>query len=135
MLMMKYVDFGLKRPANIHLAIMEKLLMVIGDADIGTRTATIPPITHVPTVNCCVYLLLLIAIMKVVMTMKHVIVEVTMEDVELCHKIPDTINLKMMEKVLMVMGEVYIGIRPPPLPLIIQVILVDCWIFLFMVMT
>ena len=69
------------------------------------------------------------------MTMKHVIVEVTMEDVELCHKIPDTINLKMMEKVLMVMGEVYIGIRPPPLPLIIQVILVDCWIFLFMVMT
>ena len=38
-----------------------------------------------------------------------------------------------MEKVLMVMGELYICLRPAPLPTIIQVRFLDCWFFIFMV--
>ena len=40
----------------------------------------------------------------------------------------------MEEKVLMVMGEVDIGIIPAPIPTILQVILVYFWVFLFIVM-
>ena len=40
----------------------------------------------------------------------------------------------MEDKVLMVMGEMYIGLTPAPLPPITQVILLYCWVFLFMFM-
>ena len=57
-----------------------------------------------------------------------------MEDMELGHKLSATLPLIITEKLLIVMGEVYIGLRPSPIPPKIQVILVDCWIFMFMVM-
>ena len=66
-------------------------------------------------VECCIYLVLLIVSMKVLMTMKHVIVGAMMEDVGLGHKIPYTITSTIVEKVLMVMGEVDIGLRPAPI--------------------
>ena len=41
----------------------------------------------------------------------------------------------MMDKLLTVMVEVYIGLRPAPIPSIIQVLLVDHWVFIVMFMT
>ena len=40
------------------------------------------------------------------------------EDVNLGLKIPDTISFTMVDKVLMLMGELDIGIRPATLPII-----------------
>ena len=40
----------------------------------------------------------------------------------------------MMDKIVMVMGEVNLGIRPSPLPPIFQVFLVYHWVFIAMVM-
>ena len=40
----------------------------------------------------------------------------------------DTITLKILEKVLKVMGEVDIGLRPSLIPTISQVIFVDNWV-------
>ena len=57
-----------------------------------------------------------------------------MEDVELDIKRPATLTFTITEKVLMVTGEADIGLRPEPLPPIIQVSLVDCLVFLFMFM-
>ena len=57
-----------------------------------------------------------------------------MEDVELGLKRSATLPFTITEKVLMFMGEVDIGLRPAILPPIIQVSLVDHWIFLFVVM-
>ena len=108
--------------------------MLTGEVYIGTRTATLPPIAHMTMVYFCIYLVLLVMFMKFFMPMKHVILGVVMEDVELGHNRPSTINFTIVEKVLMVMGKVYIGLIPAPFPPIIQTILVDCWIFLFMVM-
>ena len=39
------VDIGLNIPAAISLAILKKLLMVIGDVDIYPRPATLTPVT------------------------------------------------------------------------------------------
>ena len=61
------------------------------------------------------------------------IVGVITEEVEVGINIQATLPLKMTEKVLMVMGEVGIGLIPPPIPPIIQAILVYCWVFIFMV--
>ena len=60
MLMMADVDIGLKRPATITLTILEKLLTVIGEVDIGPIKATLTPIIQVTMVYCCVYLLILV---------------------------------------------------------------------------
>ena len=68
------------------------------------------------------------------MKMKEVMVGFTMEDMEVDINKSATINFTTTEKVLMVMGEVDIGLRPAPFPPIIKVILLDFWVFLFMVM-
>ena len=49
-------------------------------------------------------------------------------------KIPATLHFTNTEKVLMVMLEVDIGLIPDPITPIILLILVDCWVFLFMFM-
>ena len=60
MLMMADVDLGLHRPSTLTLGIRKKLLVVIGEAGIGSIPATIPPITEVTMLDCCVYLLILV---------------------------------------------------------------------------
>ena len=56
---------------------------------------------------------------KVFMSMKEVVVVVMMEDVYLGLKISATIPFTIVDKLLMVMGEVDIGIIPSPIPPII----------------
>ena len=46
------VYIGLKIPATFHLAIQEKLLMVMGELDIGPRPFTFTPITQLTMVYC-----------------------------------------------------------------------------------
>ena len=53
MFIMAEMDLGLKRPDTILLAILEKMLMLIGDLDIVPRTTTVPPITQVTMVDSC----------------------------------------------------------------------------------
>ena len=67
----------------------------------------------------------------VFMTTKEVMVGVAME---VGLKILANLPFKMMEKLLMVIGEVDIGIRPYPLPPIIKSILLHLWVFLLMFM-
>ena len=134
MLMIEYVDLGLKRPDTDNSTIVEKVLIMIREVVIGLRPATLHPITHVTMVDCCVYLLLLVLFTHVFTEMKEVIVVVMTEDVDLGLKKPDTIPFKIVQLVLMVMGEVDIGLRPAPLPHIIQVILVHHWGFILVVM-
>ena len=59
----------------------------------------------------------------------------TMEDMEVDINKSATINFATTEKVLMVMGEVDIGLRPAPHPHTIQERLVDHWVFIVIVMT
>ena len=107
--------------------------MMIGEADIGPIPVTSLPINRVTMIDCGIYLLLLVMFMKVFMTMKEMIVGVAMKDGKLVLKIPDTLLFKITEKVLMVMVEVDIGLRPYSLPPITQVILLGCWVFMLMV--
>ena len=55
------------------------------------------------------------------------------QDVELSLNISATLPFTMMDKVLMLMGDVEIGLIPAPLPHTIQLSLVYCWVYLFMV--
>ena len=103
------------------------------EVGIGLITATLIPITQVAMVDCCFYLLILVVFMKLFMPMKEAIVVVMMEDVDLGLKIPATLPFTIVEKVLMVMGEADIGLRPSPLPAIIQVGLVYFRVYLLMI--
>ena len=58
------VDRGLKRPYNIPKSIVEQVLMVMVEVDIGIRTATIPPITHMGGVYCWVSHFILVLLEK-----------------------------------------------------------------------
>ena len=57
-----------------------------------------------------------------------------MEDMDIGCKIPSCITFTIVKKVLMMMVEMEIGIRPAPLPTIIQVGSVDHSVYLFMVL-
>ena len=70
MLVMADLDLVLKRSATIPLKILDKLLMVIGDVDIGPRPVTISPITHVTMLYCFVDMFILVVSMIFFMTMK-----------------------------------------------------------------
>ena len=119
MLMMADVGFCFNRTATLSIIILEKMLMVNEEVDIGTRPDTLPTTTQVTMLDCYVYLLLLVVFTKVFMTMKDVIPGLMMEDVALFHKRPVTLTFTITEKVLTVMGEVDIGLRLSPLPPII----------------
>ena len=77
-------------------------------------------------VDFWVYLLLLFLFTNYFMVTNKVIIVAMMEEGDLGLNIPETLSLRISEKVLMVMGEVDIGLRPCTLPPIIQVLLVDC---------
>ena len=62
-----------------------------------------------------------------------VIVVLMMEDADLGLKRPATIIFKIAEKVLMLRGDVEIGLRPPPIPTIIHMAMVDCWVYLLII--
>ena len=51
-----------------------------------------------------------------------------MQDLEVGLKRPANINFTMMYKVLMVMGEVDLGLIPSPILTIVQVCLLDHWV-------
>ena len=133
MVTMEDLHLGLNITANLSFTIAEKVLTVMGEVDIGLRPATPPPITHVGMVDYWVYLLLLVPPTKVFTVMKKVIVVVMMEELDLGLKRISTITFKIVEKVLMVMGELDICIRIDTTPIIIQVGLVDFWISMIMV--
>ena len=123
------MDIGLMRPDTLPLTIVKTLLMVVGEVDMCPIPSTIPPMTQVTMVDCCVYLLIFVLFMKLVTTMKEVIVGVMMENVELGLKRPATITLTTTEETVMVMREVDICLIPDPTPPIILVSLVDCLVF------
>ena len=64
------MDLGLNIPDTFPLETLEKLLVVIGELDIGPRLATPPPITQLTVVYCCVYLVLIVMLMIVFMKIK-----------------------------------------------------------------
>ena len=59
---MTNVYMGLKTPATLPLAIVDKVLMVIGEVDICTIPDTLYPIHQATMVDCLVCLLPLIAV-------------------------------------------------------------------------
>ena len=62
--------------------------------------------------------------------MRGVVSVVMMEDVYLGLKIPDNVILTMVNKLLMVMGYLDTGLRPATIPIITQVAVVDCWVYI-----
>ena len=61
---MEYMDLGLKRPVNLLLTIMDKVLMFMGYVYKGLRPVTLIPINQVTKVYFCVYLLILVVLKK-----------------------------------------------------------------------
>ena len=119
-MMMADVDIGLKIPATFPLVIWYKPLVVMGEVGIGTIPDTLPPITKVTMVYCCVYLVLITMLMVVFMKMKEVIVGVIVQDVKVGLNISATLPFKMLDKCFILMEEVDLGIRTAFLPPIIQ---------------
>ena len=99
---MEDVGIGLNRPTTFPLETLEKMLVGIGDVDIGTRPATLTTITQVTMLYCCVYLVLLVMLMILLMKMKELIVVLMSQDVEVGLNRSYTITSTMMEEVLMV---------------------------------
>ena len=95
MLMIEDLDLGLNRPSTIIFIIVEKVLVVLGYVYVGLRPATIPPITLVTMVYCCVYFLLLVVFTKVFMEKREVMVVLMMEYMDLGIKILATIPFKI----------------------------------------
>ena len=60
------------------------------------------------------------------MTIKTVILRVMVEVIEFCHKRVANLTFTIIDKVFMMVVEVVLGLRPAPIPPIIQVSLVDC---------
>ena len=92
------VDLGLKRPATFPLSTWEKLLVVMGEADICPRLSTLPPITHVTMLYCCIYMVFIAMWMIVFTKMKELKVEVMIKDMGVGLKILDKINPTIMYK-------------------------------------
>ena len=60
-----------------------------------------------------------------------VIKVVTMVEVVIFIKIPDTITLKIVDQELILTGEVNIGLIPTTITCTTQVVVVDCWVSQF----
>ena len=107
-MMMLDTYIGLKRQDNVPFTIQEKMLVVMGYLGIGPRPATLPT--------------------------KDEIVGVMVQDVEVGLNRSATFNCSIMDKVWTVMGEVDIVLRPALITPIIQVIFMENWVFIFMLM-
>ena len=83
--------------------------MVMGELDIGKRLVTLPS--------------------------KEDILGVTVQDMHIGMKRSTTVPCSMFDKLLMVLGEVYLCLRSTTLSTIIQVIMVDHMDFIVMVIT
>ena len=108
--------------------------MLMGEVDIGIRPSTLHPITQSTVSDCCVYLFILVVFIKLFIVIKDVIVVVTIEDVDLGLKRPATFTFTIVEKVLMMMGEVDVGLSTSSIHSITHVGLLDCWVYPFMAM-
>ena len=64
------VDIYLKRPATLHLAIKEQLLMLMEKFYIVLILATLPPITQVVVVYCQLSHVLLVQLTKMFMVIR-----------------------------------------------------------------
>ena len=62
---------GLKRPSTIPLEIVEQELILKGEAYIGLRPATLPPITQVAMVDFWFSLFLLVLLTKMFMVIRE----------------------------------------------------------------
>ena len=72
-MMTEEVDLGLKIPLTPTLVILDQVLMVMGEMDIGLRTATLSTINQVVMVDYWVSLLILVLFKKAFMVMREVI--------------------------------------------------------------
>ena len=70
--MTKKVDLGFMIPATTSLSVVEQVLMVMREVDIGLRPSTLPPITQVGMVDFWVDLFILVLFMKLFMVMIEV---------------------------------------------------------------
>ena len=80
-MIMAYVNVVLKIPSNSPLTILDKLLMVMGEVEIGPIPATLSPITQVTMVDCYIYVVIISMWMILFMKIKAVIVGVMVKDV------------------------------------------------------
>ena len=71
--MIEYLYLGLKRTATILFKIVEKVITFMGEVDIVIRPATLPPMTQVNMLDCCVCIFILFLLKKLSMVMKEVI--------------------------------------------------------------
>ena len=69
--MTEEVDIGLKRPATICLTIVDQVLMLTGEVDIGLRLGILTPITQLGVVECRVSHFLLVLLTKIFMVMRE----------------------------------------------------------------
>ena len=130
--MIQEVDLGLKITSTLLIKIAGKVFMVMGEVDIGIRPATLSSITQVTMIDLWVYLLLLFLFTNFFMVTNKVIIVAMMEEGDLGLNIPETLSLRISEKVLMVMGEVDIGLRPEIITPIMQLNVVDFCVYLLL---
>ena len=95
-MMMSYMGLGINRSANFTLSIWGKLLVMMGEADIGPIPATITTITQATMLYCCIYLVLIGTWMIVFMKMKEVTVGVMVKDVDVGINISATLHSTIM---------------------------------------
>ena len=78
---MKVVGLGFKRPATLTFKIVDKVLMMMGDIDIGLRPATFPTITQLEMLACWVSIFILGLFTKLLIVVKEIITVMMMEEV------------------------------------------------------
>ena len=96
MVTMENMDSSLKILATLPLTIVYKLLMVMGEFNIGIISDNIPHIIHLLLLYCWVYLFLLVPFTNVFMVMKEKIVVMIMIEMNLCIKRLYTITFKII---------------------------------------
>ena len=135
------VDLGNKRPDNLPLKIGEQDLMLKRKVDIGLQPDNIRPVIKANVVDCWLLREILLVVMGDLdigtrlanIPPKNEIVGVTVQDMKVGLKRWTTIPFSTLGKVLMVLGEVYLGLRVALLHTIIQAIMVDNLDFIVMV--
>ena len=126
------LDLGHILPSTLHIAISKQELMFKGEVDICLIPDTILIMVKVNMVDSLFFKkILLVAIGELdlgtipdTIPPKEDIVGVMVQDMELGPNISTTFPCSLLEKVLMVLVEVDLGLGPALLPTIIKVIMV-----------